>query len=846
MAQFLWQAMDQEATLVTANARLARNYRIEFDSRQQASGKGVWPTAEIFSWPVWIDRLHQAGFPPEVVMNEHQQAALWQQAIAEDGVELLDVAAAAKAAARAWRLVETWNVPMDDPSFEHHADGKAFRRWARRFELAAKDRGWFTTARQEQAVAAGLAPAPKHLLLAGFDELTPLQTSVIEKCRQLGSNVEMVEPNQIPAEERWVASFEDRPSEIGAAATWARRTLDARPSTSVAIIATGLAQSRAELDRALEQALGVRAFNISLGIPLTQWPMASAALLVLQLATSGTLSMEEWGALLRCPFVFGAERELAARGMLEARLRRKQTMKLKSTEIHQDCPLLNKLLGDLEIERRSLPKKQSMAAWTQCFSMLLQTAGWPGERVLSSSERQTLARWNEAVSALSSLESVEPIEEASKALSWLRRIVNETIFQPETANAPVQVLEGLQAAGSQFDAVWILGMEDRSWPAPARPEPFLPRELQLRLDLPHSTAEREYRFAHDMFNRLLCSAPLVIASYPGTEGEEELRPSGFLAGFEKFQEDENRADYWLTQRKCVELEVFEDSKAPELLPGVLSGGSYLLKNTAQCPFRGFATVRLGAGALESPQPGLAPKQRGALLHTAMECFWREVQSHGALVAQQPNERTSTIKAACAEAVAKHREAWMTDRFTELEESRLEKLLSEWLEVEVKRENFELAGTEQSFEIELDGVKIKLRIDRIDRLKDGREAIIDYKSTAPASNSWEGARMEEPQLPLYAIQRAATVDAVMFAQMKAGETKFRGAAARNEIAPSVKMAAVPWADQIDAWRTQLTGFAHELRTGYAPVAPSENACKYCELPALCRINAEGGGAELIDE
>ena len=846
MAQFLWQALEQGATLVTANARLARNYRIEFDSWQQASGKGVWPTAEIFSWPVWIDRLHQAGFPPEVVMNEHQQAALWQQAIAEDGVELLDGAAAAKAAARAWRLVETWNVPMNDPSFEHHADGKAFRRWARRFELTAKDRGWLTVARQEQAVGGELANAPKHLLLAGFDEFTPLQTSILEKCRELGSNVEIVESNQVPAKERWVASFEDRPAEIRAAAAWARRMLDARPSASFAIIPTGLAQSRAELDRALEQALGVRAFNISLGIPLTQWPMASAALLVLQLATSGALSMEEWGALLRCPFVFGAERELAARGMLEARLRRKQAMRLKSSEIHQDCLLLNKLLGDLEVERRLLPRRQSMSTWAQSFAMLLQTAGWPGERVLSSTERQTLARWNEAVSALASLESAEPIGEASKALSWLRRIASETIFQPETANAPVQVLEGLQAAGSRFDAIWILGMEDRSWPAPARPEPFLPRELQLRLDLPHSTAEREYRFAHDLFNRLLTSAPVVIAGYPRTEGEEELRPSGFLTGFEKFQEDEARMDYWLTQRKFVELEVFEDSKAPELLPGVLAGGSYLIKNTAQCPFRGFATVRLGAGALESPQPGLAPKQRGTLLHTAMECFWREVQSHGALVAQQANERSSTIRAACQEAVAKHREAWMTDRFTALEESRLEKLLGEWLEVEVKRAPFEIAGMEQSFEIELDGVRIKLRIDRIDRLADGREAIIDYKSTAPASNSWEGSRMEEPQLPLYAIQRAASVDAVMFAQLKAGETKFRGAAARNEIAPSVKMAASPWAEQIEAWRVQLTGFAHELRTGFAPVAPSENACKYCELPALCRINAEGGGTESIDE
>ena len=51
----------------------------------------VWPTAEIFSWSVLINRLHQASFAPEVVMNAHQETALWEQAIAEDGIELLDL-----------------------------------------------------------------------------------------------------------------------------------------------------------------------------------------------------------------------------------------------------------------------------------------------------------------------------------------------------------------------------------------------------------------------------------------------------------------------------------------------------------------------------------------------------------------------------------------------------------------------------------------------------------------------------------------------------------------------------------------------------------------------------------
>ncbi len=847
MSKFYWQALQTGATLVTANSRLARSHRMEFDDCQRNEGRLVWPTAEIFPWSIWINRLHQRSFAPEVVLNVHQEASLWQQAIAEDGVELLDLPATAKAASRALRLVETWNVPLEDASFENHSDGKAFRRWCNRFQLKLRRQGWITAAGQEQAIALGLQHSPKLLMLAGFDEFTPLQLRVLEKCKQMGTTVERIDAEQESTDRYYCAGFEDQTSEINAAASWARRTLDQTPNAIIGIIATGLADIRAQLDRALEHALGTRAFNISLGLPLTQWPMVTAALLILELMDARDLSVEEWGGLLRTPFLYGAERELTARGQLEARLRRRGGMEVSLDAIPEGCPLFSKLLNDLKIQINSLPRKQSIAGWAQTFSNFLKVGGWPGERVMSSTERQTLARWNEVVAILTSLESTEGIVDRRRALDWLRRIAADTVFQPETADAPVQVLEGLQAAGSRFDALWLLGMEDRAWPAPAQPEPFLPRELQLRLELPHSSAEREYRFSKDLLERLQASAPVVIASYPQRDGEEELRPSGFLSTYKPYAAEASSVDYWLDQRKLVEVELLDDFKAPELPPGALSGGSWLIKNTAQCPFRGFASVRLGAGSLESPVPGLAQTERGTLIHTAMEVFWRTLKFHTNLVNLTPQQRTEAISNASHEAVERHRKAWMSNRFAALEQSRIQKLLTEWLVKEERREPFEVTLTEQSAEIELDGVKIRIRIDRLDELSGGREVVVDYKSTAPNSKTWEGERLEEPQLPLYAIVRSEKANGVAFAQMKAGDVKFQGLAdGSTGMGSSVKFPKEPWTKQLEIWREQLTGFAHELRTGYAAVSPIDGACDFCGLTTLCRIRTEGGGQEVVDE
>ena len=84
--------------------------------------------------------------------------------------------------------------------------------------------------------------------------------------------------------------------EIRAAAHWARAILEREPDAAVGIVVPDLARSRARIARTFDEVLipatalapgaaPARPWNLSLGLPLSQWPVVHAALLLLELAS---------------------------------------------------------------------------------------------------------------------------------------------------------------------------------------------------------------------------------------------------------------------------------------------------------------------------------------------------------------------------------------------------------------------------------------------------------------------------------------------------------------------------------------------------------------------------------
>src|SRR5690606_7523312 len=137
-----------------------------------------------------------------------------------------------------------------------------------------------------------------------------------------------------------------------------------------------------------------------------------------------------------------------------------------------------------------------------------------------------------------------------------------------------------------------------------------------------------------------------------------------------------------------------------------------------CPFRAFAQYRLGATALDAVRPGLDAAERGTVLHAALEQVWKELKSQENLCGLAPEELERIIGAAArqaVEAVLRQRLQSVPQAFVDIEQRRIARLLAAWLETEKTRTPFMVVETEQWREIQVAGIDVRTKIDRIDQL-----------------------------------------------------------------------------------------------------------------------------------
>ena len=159
---------------------------------------------------------------------------------------------------------------------------------------------------------------------------------------------------------------------------------------------------------------------------------------------------------------------------------------------------------------------------------------------------------------------------------------------------------------------------------------------------------------------------------------------------------------------------------------------------------------------------------------------------------------------------------------------------------------EMAGVNRSFVYDI----LRGRSSRpsIDRLADGRQVIIDYKTGASIdTKNWAAQRITEPQLPIYAALVNDEVAAVVFAKVLLDKPAFAGVADEKDILPGVQgigddkqkifdPAEFPdWVAVVTHWRERLHAVAGEVKAGVAGVSfADEKGLQYCEVLPLLRL------------
>ena len=939
----LLDALEAGALVATGNARLSRGLAAEFDRRMLARGRAAWSTPAVLPLSAWLPEVFsdcglRAGAPLPRILTAEQEEQVWNAVIRQEGgglqPALLRVEATARRAREAYALLCEWQLDLADRRCGDSEDAAVFRRWALRFRALLAERGQAVAAQipalLRPLLAPGPGPLPQRMLLAGFYELNPAQQALLTDLRGAGCEADWVDLRGSEGQAVRLRA-DDARHEMNLAAAWARRILEQRPEARIGIVAPDLAARRSALASTLGKTLdpaalapgaplAPRPWNISLGQPLRDQPVVATALRLLALTRQpvdteslGTLLLSPHWALPREPVERRAEFD--RRALLDRRIRALGDARMRLSNLWYQAggradgderaarpwqsALLTARLAALLEGARELPARAECADWATAFSGWLKAAGWSGSgngvgsgnRPLDSHEFQTVDAWNALLSRFSGLSDFAGTLTAGEALALLGRLAGETLFQPRSGDAPVQVLGLYEAIGQSFEHLWVMGLHDGAWPTAAAPDPFIPLGLQREHCLPHSGPEVELAWAGEVTAALRASAAEVVFSHPGRDGNEELACSPLIAALPElaaaaaanFLRDAP-GDRW--QQAMRESAAPEIVAATALAPAPIAlrnaaarGGSRLLADQAACPFRAFANHRLGAEPLERPQAGLDARRKGSLLHQVLERVWQALQSQSNLLAMQADELTDLVRATIGEVLEAQRRrspATFTPRLAAVEAQRLEQRVLAWLELERQRSPFTVAACEQKRQFAAGGLRLGVKIDRIDRLEDGSLVVLDYKTGKVAPAAWFGERPEEPQLPLYGVVSrtafkdvgdgevgdgkvgAAPVAAVAYALIQADGAGFSGVARDGGILPGLppsrkgplQEASENWPAVLDDWAAELERLTTAFQEGEAAVDPKHGlkTCErhYCELGPLCRVRelpaGAGGAAE----
>lgn len=884
-------------TVLTVNNRLARAIAAQHARAMQAAGHTAWETPAVMPFSAFVVREWEhlreredqdASDEPPRLLSAAQCQALWQRAVREaDSGNVLSVSTAASNAAAARDLLLRHEVSLSGAQVHEHLDAQAFQRWHARFQSLLANGHWIDVAGASSALAKHLRSArssvqprlPERIRMSGFELVSPQQRSLLGAYQAAGVHIEYDMPTESPRDVSRLA-FDSPQQELDAMARWARALLDAGEVGPIGIVLPDLEARLDAVDACFEDRLhpsplvrmqpqlATRAFNISLGRALVQMPVVASALASLQFLLP-SLDARSVGTVVLSDYFAQAGEERAQRLAMDLRLREAGVRTIRAKHLarvarsERASSLSQRIVDVIELAPHAR-SHHSLQTHAQRFTQALAVLGWPAGRPLGSIEFQAVEALRAQLEALATMDSVtEPCTTAA-ALSTLQRLLSDAVFQPRTAPAPVQILGVLEAAGMQFSKLWIGAMHDSHWPPVEIPNALLPVAFQRQHAMPGASPELALLRARGIMKRLLSAASQVIVSHARADGDLPLRLSPAIASIDELDIAQIPASTQPLPDRAIAvaappLERLVDWRASTLGPNWKArGGSRVLTDQAACPFRAYARNRLAAKGIARARVPLDPSTRGNLAHRFMQELFADITSSTKLQALGEAERADACAQAASRAVSallRRHPGEIPAALVDAERARMMALGVRWLEVELTRKGFQVEALEQRRKVSIGGLNLSIQLDRVDHVR-GRRVLIDYKTGKASRNGWFGVRPDEPQLPLYALaldsdgHSSASVAALCFAKLRRGQQGFEGVGEDESWMPGIKElgensgAAGAHKDFTDMaqlkahWAEVLTTLAEQFAEGDARVDPKPQACRYCDLRALCRLDALG--------
>jgi probable DNA repair protein len=853
MYDWLPDALEGDATVITANRRLARVLQQEFAQRQVAAGIGAWRSPRILAWADWLDAILKDARGQEKLptrINHYHSALLWDRCLRKElGEDKGSLSMLVRLARDSWQRLSDWNITIKDVArAAHSADHKTFAAAAGRYLGVLERNAWV-----DEAGLAGLVRAligahriavQGRFTFAGFDREKPTVSSIRECLVVAGCEVQ-----DAPQGKRQGApllyAFDSAEAQLRAAGAWARKRLEENPAERIAIVVNGLERDAPRVAGLVREGLipGYRlsadvpagALNVSYGRKLANHALVSIGLLWLRWIVCDLRSIDVC-QLLRSPLL--GTPATAGRPRLELRMRgfpdrdwspSMVTSVLQSKEEEADAVDWLRRVATLTKLRRELPKSASPGEWAVRIDEILTKSGWPGQGALESADFQLVNRWRDLLNDLARMELVTASLPLESALNQLERMAADAVFQPESDIAQVHLLGPLEASGLEFDALFLTGMTAADWPSRSNPSVLVARSLQVKNGMPDAVPADRVAYARRLLSHLCDAAPVVACSYAVINDDAEQAPSQLLDELGVVERTAPPDPGWHAASLPGSTSV---DTAADTVPGIdgeerLFGGAGTIQNQLTNPVAAFLGGRLGVRPLDEQARGLPALLRGNLIHDALYKLYFDRPSRTEVSAWQ--DVAERIGKAIDFAFTKHERYAdsVLRRLFAMERMRVAGLLQEFLVLDTARDEFIVAGVERKVEFVEAGVRLELRIDRVDRVEDGRIVIIDYKTGAEKKFLTSKGEPREFQLVAYACAVDEPVAALVLANVDSRVIGFHGAGSGFTDIDT-------WPDQLDKWSRIVRDACAEIARGDVRINRYQNAPDARPLNLLTRF------------
>lgn len=406
--------------------------------------------------------------------------------------------------------------------------------------------------------------------------------------------------------------------------------------------------------------------------------------------------------------------------------------------------------------------------------------------------------------------------------TWLTQVLEAGSFvPPHPVDAQVVILPLTQLLGRSPAALVFPGADEERFPACAEPAgDWSPAQREL-LGLPSRAQLRAVnRAAWFSALRLPCVDILWRTSHNGEAVASSALVQELLLAGPYPRPRDPRSRRTLSTR----LEHMPGPSAAVLTVDALSASGYA--DLRSCPYRFFALRQLQLREADELDVALGKRDFGLWLHAALRNFQEALT---AAPTADEGARLTLMDAAAAQATRD--QGLSVAEFLPFASTwpRIRQAYLAWLAGH-EGEGVVFVEAEAAHELPLGSLRLQGRIDRIDRTRDGRALVIDYKTEARKTTvARVRAGSEDVQLPFYAaLLSDDTLDAMY---LHIGETS-----------PTEPLRQPDIVALRDALVQGVQDDLQRIAAGAPlPALGNGTACDYCAARGLCRKDHWANGA-----